>query len=293
MSEDNGRCGGCGKFASDILWQPMLIICHQTVNLLKHFGIIRESYNVPSSGPPSTKDSDSPPPTTRKGPPPRSPSAPRLALQPSVPDIAEDPEEHCEVSSDESNHLAQLQNQMNIPSITSKKPRKSASRLPVPSRVGSPPPPSNPSLISIIGESGSGRKKKLSRRPSGLMTIPTELPPRPSSPACGSPMHDDSDLTDNDEEDLALGESDVNLSEVPQKQEEHKKHSKEKRSKVKDESESDLARERKERKKLRESDPVQVIKLRDVTNSPRRRRVPPPIDSGSESKSTGVVLYDS
>lgn len=271
----------------------MLIICHQTVNLLRHFGIIRESYNIPSSGPPSTKDLESPPPITRKGPQPRSPSAPRLALQPSVPDIAEDPEEHCEASSEENNHLVQLES--SNPPVTSRKPRKSASRLPVPSRVGSPPPPPPPSTLSlngILGESGSIRQKKLSRRASGLMTIPSELPPRPSSPICGSAMHDESDLTDNDEEDLALGETGVNLSEVPQKEEEHKKRRKEKRNKAKEESESDVAREKKERKKPRETNPVQVIKLKDVTNSPRRRRVPPPTDSGSESESIGVVFDD-
>lgn len=125
------------------------------------------------------------------------------------------------------------------------------------------------------------------------MTVPSELPPRPSSPICGSPMHDESDLTDNDEEDMVLGETGVNLLEVPQKEEEPKKPRKEKRNKAKEDSESDVARERKERKKTRETDLVQVIKLKDVTNSPRRRRVPPPTDSGSESESNGVVFDDS
>ena len=62
---------------------------------------------------------------------------------------------------------------------------------------------------------------------------------------------------------------------------------KEKRSKVKDESESDVVPERKERKRPpKDSDPVRAVKLKDVTNSPRRRRAPPLTDTTSESEST-------
>ena len=184
-------------------------------------------------------------------------------------------------------HRVQLPIENNVPSIVSRKPRKSASRLPVPARVGSPPPPTNASLDALLGETQSLRKKKLSRRTSGLMVIQTDLPPRPASPLYTSPFQDDSELTDIEEDDARQEESDVTDSKVSQKGDGHKRVKKEKRSKVKDESESEVVPERKERKRPpKDSDPVRAVKLKDVTNSPRRRRAPPLTDTTSESEST-------
>ncbi|KAH8117657.1 hypothetical protein DFH11DRAFT_1038435 [Phellopilus nigrolimitatus] len=243
-----------------------------TLNLLKHFGIIRQSYDV-SEPPPSPKEPGTPPSLKFQKPPPRSPSAPRLAQLPSVPDITEDPEPH-ETSSEENDlYLNQQTN------FISKRPRISTSRLPVPSRISSPPPSDAVPPINLVAEDGSGskRKRKLTRRPSGLMPVPDQ-PTRPVSPALGSPIGDVMDLSE-EEEAAALKDLEDIVSREDEREEEAAKKPK-KKSKPREDSDRDAV-ERTERKKVK--DDVPIIRLKDVTNSPRRRRRAAPFTDGASN----------
>ncbi|KAI5118426.1 hypothetical protein M0805_005510 [Coniferiporia weirii] len=252
------------------------------LNLLKHFGIIRQSYNVPTEQVSSPKGSASSSPTPQsQRPPPRSPSALRLAQFPGVPDIAEDPEPH-ETSSEE--------NEQNFEGVTgqtshsSRRPRRSISRLPLPSRVALPPPIAVVPQINLVAdvEEGSSRKRKLMRRPSGLMP-PPDHPSRPISPVLGSPTQKAFNLSEEEEAAALQDVEDIALQEQVREQEEA---SKKPRKKVRTREESDQETvDKRERKKTKDRDGISVMRLKDVTNSPRRRRAPsiPDIDSDGGS----------
>lgn len=214
---------------------------------------------------------DSPPSARCQKPPPRSPSALRLAQLPTVPDINEDPEPH-ETSSEE-NDLGVTSSR--LASLVSSRRRTSISRLPVPSRVSSPPP----SL-----EEGSSRKRKLTRRTSGLMSTDPVL--RSISPVMGSPMQQAIDLSAEDEAAAMQVVEDIAARE---EQKEDEIELKKPRKKTKTRDESDLeAVERRERRKAKDRDNASSTRLKDVTNSPRRRRAAPATapmsDSASESE---------
>ncbi|THH05322.1 hypothetical protein EW145_g4883 [Phellinidium pouzarii] len=248
------------------------------LDLLGHFGLIRQTYNVPVKRPSSSKNSDSSSSPRCQKPPPRSPSAPRLALLPSVPDIAEDPEP-VETSSEE-NELDS--GRISAPTFTSsRRARNSLSRLPLPSRVTSPPPTDTATHISLVAEEGSSRKRKLSRRPSGLMSASD--PPRPISPILGSPAHKAFDLSEEEEAAALQVVEDIVSKQVEQEQEEALKKPK-KKFKTRDESDHDAV-ERRERKRTRDRDGVSGVRLKDVTNSPRRRRAPSTSDIDSDELS--------
>ncbi|KAL5490597.1 hypothetical protein ACEPAI_5431 [Sanghuangporus weigelae] len=236
-------------------------------NLLKHFGIIRESYNVPTERPHSPKDTmDSPPSPRSRKPPPRSPSAMRLAQLPSIPDITEEPELN-EISSEGNDDEHFPAERMN--SVISSRRRSSLSRLPVPSRVSTPPPGSVvPSLEEGATATTTSRKRKLTRRASGIIS-PNEPASRPVSPVLGSPMQQDVDLSVEEEAAAMQAVEDIVAREEEKEQEILRKPRK--KSRTRDESESD-AIEKKERKKAKDKDTGSAPRLKDVTNSPRRRR---------------------
>ncbi|EJD06135.1 uncharacterized protein FOMMEDRAFT_139387 [Fomitiporia mediterranea MF3/22] len=243
-------------------------------NLLKHFGFIRESYNVPLERPHSPKDNgDSSPPSRCQKPPPRSPSAPRLAQLPTVPDIYEEPEPHeGETSSEENDHGRNIRSDRQA-TLTSSRRRESISRLPVPSRVSTPPPVSAMSSPMEEGPTTS-RKRKLTRRASGLMPS-IEPTPRPVSPVLGSPMQQDIELS-AEEEAAALQDVEAIAAREEEQDHDHELPSKKprKKSKTRDESDRDMT-ERRERRKAKEKenrDAASSVRLKDVTNSPRRRR---------------------
>ncbi|OCB89639.1 hypothetical protein A7U60_g3115 [Sanghuangporus baumii] len=236
------------------------------LNLLKHFGIIRESYNVPTERPHSPKDTmDSPPSPRLRKPPPRSPSVMRLAQFPSVPDISEEPELN-ETSSEGNDDEHFPVEGMN--SVISSRRRSSLSCLPVPSRVSTPPPGSVVPSLEGATATTTSRKRKLTRRASGIIS-PNEPASRPVSPVLGSPMQQDVDLSAEEEAVAMQAVEDIVAREEEKEQEIHRKPRK--KSRTRDESESD-AIEKKERKKIKDKDTGSASRLKDVTNSPRRRR---------------------
>jgi hypothetical protein len=110
------------------------------------------------------------------------------------------------------------------------KPRNSTSRLPLPSRVASPPPLPNPnattSLHVALEESLGKPKKKPSRRQSGLLNVnmgsgestasssstskrSDTSAPRAPSPAFGSPIR--VQVEDHDDEEMAAVEAEVEV----------------------------------------------------------------------------------
>ncbi|KAL5528946.1 hypothetical protein ACEPAG_4920 [Sanghuangporus baumii] len=236
-------------------------------NLLKHFGIIRESYNVPTERPHSPKETmDSPPSPRSRKPAPRSPSAMRLAQLPSVPDISEEPELN-EISSEGNDDEHFPAERMN--SMISSRRRSSLSRLPLPSRVSTPPPGSVvPSLEEGATAITTSRKRKLTRRASGIIS-PNEPVSRPVSPVLGSPMQEDVDLSAEEEAAAMQAVEDIVARGEEKEQEILRKPRK--KSRTRDESGSD-AIEKKERKKVKDKDTGSASRLKDVTNSPRRRR---------------------
>ncbi len=163
------------------------------MELVEASGIIRQSYGVTpdsSSGKstPDLKDSDSPPQASSLRPRPRSPTAPRL-LTTTVP----------------SRTLSKTSNLMKYPRtnaifttitmtlILVRIPHQEArgdivlSRLPVPSRVASPPPPATTSRNLLMAAETSQKSHKLTRRPSGLMATPADMFERPFSPTFDAP----------------------------------------------------------------------------------------------------------
>ena len=268
----------------DQLCVMKLIPNYQTMNLLKHFGIIRSSYNVSAEHPRSPKngsDNDSPPTSARlQKPPPRSPSTLRLAALPSVPDITEEHEQESSPEPEEAEYYRSVEK------LRSTR-RKSPSLLPLPSRVSSPPP--TPTLISNSGDEGLGRKRKLMRRPSGLMTTPEPIG-RPISPILGSPMEDVVNLS-AEEEAAALQDVEeiVAREEELEREAALRKARRRERARSRDEEEFSVMadqKEKKEKKKtLKDRADDSSTRLRDVTNSPRRKRSPN-TDSASEGASS-------
>jgi len=272
-----------------------------TMNLLKHLGIIRQSYGVTpdsSSGKstPDLKDSDSPPQASSLRPRPRSPTAPRLSQQPSVPDIVEDVEPH-EISSDERDfHHHHHDAHSGSHTSSRSKGRHSTSRLPVPSRVASPPPPATTSRNLLTAGETSQKSHKLTRRPSGLMATPADMFERSFSPTFDAPHLVGLDLSDDEivevevlNKNAGRVESDGSkvLNDDPSNDERREaakeKNKKERKARPKDvDGEQDGVTERKPRKKIKERSGNLDVKLQDVTNSPRPRDAPSPIEISDE-----------
>ncbi|KLO19592.1 hypothetical protein SCHPADRAFT_898540 [Schizopora paradoxa] len=266
-----------------------------TMNLLKHLGIIRQSYSISppdsSSGKstPDLRDSDSPPQAPSLRPRPRSPTAPRLSQQPSVPDIVEEAEPH-EASSDERDYHHDAHHGSHA---SSKSKGKHGSRLPVPSRVVSPPPPAT-TPRHYFTASETSQKPKLTRRPSGLMGTPADMPERPFSPTFNGSHHVGLDLSDDEIVEVEVlskhahrGENEALKREDDARFNSHgqetakEKIKKEKRSRPKDvDSEQEGVTERKPRKKRSGN---LDVKLQDVTNSPRPREAASPVEIPSDS----------
>ena len=220
-----------------------------------------------------------------------SPQTSRLSRPPNIPGIYEDDEGETDTSpEDELSHAPG-------PTVRKKmKARLSASRLPLPSRIASPPP-DLPKPFTI-GTDTKSSKKKSSRRQSGLLTVDT----RPPSPVVGSPTARDSArvLAEDDDEDMAItDEMNVDAELEAALKRERKDKAKEKRERERDDtsaSDSGRTREReKERKRRRDDDessstttPTVVEgggkKLKDVTNSPRGRLALPPLDTNTAGK---------
>ncbi|THG97634.1 hypothetical protein EW026_g4404 [Hermanssonia centrifuga] len=172
-----------------------------THNLMKHLGHIRKSFNVPHRR--STTPEAKPLPELRTRRPPHdvntSPLVPRLARPPTVPGILEEADEYADGGLDEDEPLSPTP-------IRRKSKSRPSSELPdrsVPLSLDLP-------IITFDDQLSQTGKRKPTRRQSGLLTsvsITTVtpksysdmLPPRPPSPAFGSPLRMEAALEEEEE----------------------------------------------------------------------------------------------
>jgi hypothetical protein len=215
-----------------------------------------------------------------------SPQTTRLSRAPNIPGIYEDDEE-CEVSSSSDDN-----EKLPSPTVRRKmKARLSASRLPLPSRVSSPPlPPAPPLVIENKG------KKKVSRRQSGLLTVNTARPP---SPAVGSALQKLAQEAEPDEEDdAAITEEmdvDAELESALRRERKNTSESQEREADGDVPLESGRPRERKRRKETSSTTTTNnsegAKKLTDVTNSPRGRSTLPPLDTNTSGTCSTTLTF--
>ncbi|KIJ63388.1 hypothetical protein HYDPIDRAFT_29636 [Hydnomerulius pinastri MD-312] len=268
-----------------------------TSNLSKHLGFLRQSFHV-APGAPSPK-LESRPATKARRPAPEpnaSPQMPRLSRAPNVPGIYEDEEiaSSAEADEDDAERVAS-------PTVRRKsKDRLSASRLPLPSRVASPPPLPTPLHVNLA-ERESSTKRKTGRRQSGLLSVNTNvgtsgrsergervIPPRAASPAFGSPVRRDAGLAEDEEErqvDELLGSGagtteDTDFVTKARKEKKEKKAKQAERDVTPEDTDGGTSRVR-ERKRRKEED---YSGLKDVTNSPRSRALLPPLDTNTSDR---------
>ncbi|KAG6827311.1 hypothetical protein H0H92_012359 [Tricholoma furcatifolium] len=206
-----------------------------TLNLTKHLGYLRQSFNI-SAAAPSPASPPSPrarkPPLTVNADPTSSPQVNRLSRPPNVPGIFEE-DEPLPSSSD------QEEDKPPSPVLkkTKTKSRLSASRLPLPSRVTSPPPLPQPTGDDFLAveEPKLSKPRKPTRRQSGLLNADMEglTVPRAPSPAFGSPIRRAAGLAEEEEEmavvanQLVGTEVDVDMEKPPPKKERRKSRGKE------------------------------------------------------------------
>ncbi|KAI0261795.1 hypothetical protein BC834DRAFT_894867 [Gloeopeniophorella convolvens] len=261
-------------------------------NLVKSFGSIRKNFNIPSPKPPSPKKELGPKARRPTINPDASPHVNRLARPPAFPEILEEDEAGSDVVEED-------RAQSPTPVARRKKVRttSSSSRLSNPPRVSSPPPALAAPIVATIqvdiDESLLKQgKKRISRRQSGLINIPSSSgsgsvssassssrsrasspPPRPPSPAFGSPLRRDAGLAEKEEEYVALHgqqpadtDDEVVLEPLAGK-------GKKKRTLMQihsDEAPAESGRER-ERRRLRDGAETAEQRLQDVTNVPVSR----------------------
>lgn len=268
---------------------------------MRNFGSIRKNFNVPS--PKSSPKKESPPKARRPVlNPAASPHANRLARPPRVPEIFEEDEEGLDALEEDESQTP--------PPITRRKKLRSASSSshpPAPAPAVSPPPPPTflaPIVATIqvdINESLlKPGKKRISRRQSGLINVPssgssgssssasnssrsraTSPPRRPSSPAFGSPLRRDAGLAEEEEEYEALhgqrssgANEEVPLERVASK-------GQKKRTLTQAQAEEAPAEDGHEREKrrLREDPEIAGQRMQDVINGSGARVSLPPLDT--------------
>ncbi|KAH9053746.1 hypothetical protein EDB87DRAFT_1780383 [Lactarius vividus] len=283
-------------------------------NLMKSFGSMRRNFNIPS--PKSQSPKKEPPPRARRpildqG---ASPHANRLARPPRFPEIFEEDEAG-------SDALEEDRPQSPTPVTRRKKPRSASStshpHLLV--RPSSPTPPTLPSPIVAtiqvdINESLLKQtKKRISRRQSGLISVPNTAgsgnsssgsssskgrpaspPPRPPSPAFGSPLRRDAGLAEEEEEYAAIhghrpvdADDDVALERASSR-------GKKKRTLAQAQAEEAPAEggPEREKRRLREDFEVTAQRLQDVTNAFGTRASLPPLDTNVSDQDRQRTLQD-
>lgn len=267
----------CRAF-TDVMKFTSTLRVHQTHNLTKHLGYLRETLNIPTALP---MQEPPPAPRARRLPstvntdPGSSLQGNRLSRPPNVPGICE--EEELSSLTSESEIAKQLSP---VPRKVKAKSRPSASRLPVPSRISSPPPPSDDAFQVGLKFAAASKPRKPSRRQSGMLSVSTEVlsVPRAPSPAFGSPLRTAAGLEEEEEEmdivtdQLVDVEDDVDPEPKlpPQKKERRKSRGKERGTLEEPEAvaEDSKPRERKKKEKLDgETDGGGKPRLQDVTNS--------------------------
>ncbi|KAI0956558.1 hypothetical protein AcW1_005208 [Taiwanofungus camphoratus] len=281
-----------------------------THSLVKHLGHIRKSFNISHgrSSSPEEPPSASPRAKRRVPDPSASPPPNRLARPPTIPGIYEDDETNMSSPEDLDADVEEEEERSPTPARKKKaKPRSSDSRLPIPTRVISPPPSVDLPQINFDEKLSNAGKRKPTRRQSGLLTsmsittvtrsgISTEVvPTRPPSPAFGPPLRKELKLVEDEEVIPANGdeeqEVEVILQSVARREKKEKRKEREKeRVKERDPSADTERRRERERKRLRGlEEPVDVpegskSKLKDVTNSQGSHPVLPTLDTASATR---------
>ncbi|TFY60042.1 hypothetical protein EVJ58_g5393 [Rhodofomes roseus] len=269
-----------------------------THSFIKHLSHIRKSFHVPHSRPSDSEDSQSPPPRAKRPVinPDASPAPNRLARAPTVPGIVEDDETNASSPEDPDADVEEEEEEEKEPTPVKRKKTKSRSsdsRLPI---AVPPLPDIDVRQIEFEEQLSKVGKRKPTRRQSGLLTsvsittvtpsgFSTELvPPRPPSPAFGSPIRREVGLAEEaDERRAANGEEDedeveVILQSVAKREKKEKERKKERtiekdRDKDKYSSSNSERTKERERKRTRDPDDPALVaegsksKLKDVTNS--------------------------
>ncbi|KAK0473938.1 hypothetical protein IW261DRAFT_1502364 [Armillaria novae-zelandiae] len=238
------------------------------LGLTKHLDFLRQTFDIRQHSEPPTP---SIPRATRRPSPATSSSSPsptnRLSRPPNVPGICE--EEEPSLTSEEERIAIE-----NPPSPRRKvktKPRLSASKLPLPSRIASPPP-----ILDLSSVNVNSLRKKPARRQSGLLTVNIDMVneslQRPVTPILGMTKAENEVCEEEEEEEAVYNGLVENVAE--EEEETGVKVKKERRRKYKD-READTPRD-KEMKSIQDEGgdlnlTSQKLKFKDVTNSPRRR----------------------
>ncbi|KAJ3903012.1 hypothetical protein F5879DRAFT_1039652 [Lentinula edodes] len=217
------------------------------LGLTKHLSFLRQAFCITEEASSSSSSPTPPRATQRPLPSADSPNSllyPRLSRAPTIPLIYEDDE-----PSDPTEDEDEAKEKTPSPRRRMKVKRLSASRLPLLSRVSSPPPITVPIDRSTNSASNSTRRKPI-RRQSGLLV-------RQGSPVAGS-----HEAAEDDELAAVLDETE---EEVPVVKKEKRKIIREKGKEKEKDHETSL------RKKLRDEmgNEGKKFKLADVTNSPR------------------------
>ncbi|KAK0455262.1 uncharacterized protein EV420DRAFT_591172 [Desarmillaria tabescens] len=254
------------------------------LGLTKHLDFLRQTFNI-------RQPSESPTPTlpraTRRPSPATSSSSPsptnRLSRPPSIPGICEE-EEPSPTSEEEQIEIEKP------PSPCRKvktKPRLSASKLPLPSRMASPPP-----MLDLSSTHVNPLRKKPGRRQSGLLTVNIDMVQgdilsmhRPVTPILGMTKAENEACEEEEEAEEEAAVYSGLVENVDEEEEvESVKVKKERRRKYKDRDAIADTTCDKEMKSLQDEDgdlvlAPQKLKFKDVTNSPRRRTPDPGTDS--------------
>ncbi|KAJ3852964.1 hypothetical protein EV368DRAFT_39893 [Lentinula lateritia] len=218
------------------------------LGLTKHLSFLRQAFCITEEASSSSSSPTPPRATQRPLPSADSPNSllyPRLSRAPTIPLIYEDDE-----PSDPTEDEDEAKEKTPSPRRRIKVKRLSGSRLPLLSRVSSPPPITAPIDRSTISASNPTRRKPL-RRQSGLLV-------RQGSPITG--LHEAAE-----DDKLAAVLDEVEEEEVPVVKKERRKIVREKGKEKEKDHETSL------RKKLRDEigNEGKKFKLADVTNSPR------------------------
>ncbi|KAH9173076.1 hypothetical protein EDB89DRAFT_1961167 [Lactarius sanguifluus] len=266
-------------------------------NLMKSFGSMRRNFNIPS--PKSQSPKKEPPPRARRPmlDPGASPHANRLARPPRFSEIFEEDEAG-------SDALEEDRPQSPTPVTRRKKPRStsSSSHPHLLARPSSPTPPALPPPIVAtiqvdINESLLKQtKKRISRRQSGLISVPNTAgsgnsssgsssskgrpaspPPRAPSPAFGSPLRRDAGLAEEEEEYAVVHGHRLVDADDEVALERASSRGKKKRTLAQAQAEEAPAEggPEREKRRLREDFEVTAQRLQDVTNAFGRASLPP------------------
>ncbi|EPQ50703.1 hypothetical protein GLOTRDRAFT_141456 [Gloeophyllum trabeum ATCC 11539] len=266
-------------------------------NLMRHFTSIRDAHKIPEGRP--SPDKPAPAPRMPRPTPQPTFQMPRLSRAPDIPGINEAEEEE-----DDDNDADDTEGSGSTPTRRkrgSSARRASGSKLPLPATR----------QVDLNEEATKTKKKRIARRQSGLLSLtpaPLDIeemmlsPPRPPSPAFGSPIRREAGLAEEEEERAALsGEIEVDepeadeVAEMLENEARRERERKERKRAREREGSGSTTTERgreRERKRAAREDAEEdgegsgggKLKLKDVTNSPRGRVALPLLDTNPSDR---------